>query len=829
MVGLCLLAGVLVAGMLFPVFGAMGVASNQTSNTINSISADLVTTDPPLITTIADSAGNPIARLYDQYRLPVTSDQISPTMKAALISIEDRRFYEHHGVDWKGTIRALISNSSSEDTQGASTLTQQYVKNYLINVVYRDQVGVEEDPDKAVGRERSQEQSVTRKLREAQLSIQLEQKMSKEEILAGYLNVVEFNYRVFGIGAAAQWYFQTTPDKLTVTQSATLAGMVNNPVKYDPWKRPEETLKRRNRVIDTMVETNRLSKEDAAAAKKEPLGVVPEPSRPAANCVGAGPEAGFYCQYVEDYLMNIGMFSMDQLYSGGYTIKTTFDARATSIAKRAVEHQVSKSTDGIANAMAIVQPGKQRHEVKALVANRDYGLDGPAGQTTIGYPYDVMNKFGAGSTYKIFTAAAFLEKGGGIMNQIDTPYQYASRMYKGGADRCPSAGRGERWYCLSNFSENYPGRMTLQDALATSPNTGFVILEERLGNMDPVVDMATRLGLRGTMGTNMSGRTPDPSSKDPQMNQTQSQFFRSKPGNPGNASFTLSPAPVSPLEMANVGATIMSGGVWCPPTPLLEVLDRNGKKLDISKYEEPCEQAVPEPLANTLAVGMSKDDTGSGTSAGAARLFNWNRPMIGKTGTTQAYKSAAFIGATPQLAASVMVFNDGPKPRPICDSQASGAPLRLCGTGSVFGGRAPARTWFEAMGEILGAEPALPLPAPDPRYLNGGDESKVPDVVGDSEADATAQLQNAGYQVKVVKTNRSEPKGMVVNQSPRGAALPGELITIYVSTGYVPPAQTETPPSPPATPPATGGETPGPGPGGNNGGGGGGGGRGGGG
>jgi membrane peptidoglycan carboxypeptidase len=830
MFGLCLLAGVLVAGMLFPVFGAMGVASNQASDTIDSVSADLVTTDPPLITTITDSQGNPIAYMYSQYRLPVTPDQISPAMKGALISIEDRRFYEHHGVDWKGTVRALITNSSSGDTQGASTLTQQYVKNYLINVVYRDQVGVDEDPEKEIGRQRAQEQTVTRKLREARLAIQIEQKMSKEEILAGYLNVVEFTDRVFGVGAAAHAYFGTTADKLTVTQSALLAGMVNNPSLYNPWKRPEETLKRRNRVIDTMVETNRLSRGDAEKAKKEPLGVLPTPAKEGANCVGAGSNNGFFCQYVEDYLMKIGMFSEDQLYSGGYTIKTTFDSRATQVAKAAVEHQVPKTVDGIANTMAIVRPGKQRHEVVALVANRDYGLDGSKGQTQIAYPYGVMNKFGAGSTYKIFTASAFLEHGGGINNVIETPGSFTSSVFSGGGKKCPrtpAPNDGDnRMYCLSNAGEGYPATMTLQQALATSPNTGFVRLEERVG-MDPVVDMASRLGLRETMATNQSGQVPNPGSGDTRVNQSQTQYFRSKPNNPGNASFTLSPAPVSPLEMANVGATLMSGGVWCPPTPLLEVKDRNGKKLDIAKYEEPCEQAVAEPLANSMVQGLSKDDTGSGTSAGSARQFNWTRPMMGKTGTTQEYKSAAFVGATPQLAASTMVFNDGPKPRPICDSLVNGKPPVLCGSGSIYGGRSPARTFFEAMNQILGAEPALPLPPGDPRYMDGGAENQVPNVVGKSQADATQILQQAGFPVAVKQSNRSAPKGTVVNQSPRGGALKGETITIYVSTGYVPPAQTEqpVPPSGGVTPPPTGGATPPPGnggPGGGPGGGGGG-------
>lgn len=784
LLGLCLLAGVLVAGMLFPIVGALGVVSNRASDTIDSVSAELVTTDPPLITTVTDAAGTPIARLFDQYRIPVTPDQISPTMKAALTSVEDRRFYEHNGVDWKGTLRAAISNQTTGDVQGASTLTQQYVKNYLINVVYRG-----DSPEKKVEQKRAQEQTITRKLKEARLAIQLEQKMTKEEILAGYLNVVELTDRVFGIGAAASAYFGTTPAKLTVAQSALLAGMVNNPVLYHPVKRPEEALKRRNFVIDRMVENQKLTSDAAAAAKKEALGVTAV-NKPPANCTGAGPEYGFYCQFVYDYLAKVG-FSQDQLNTGGYTIKTSFDANATKIAKQAAENQVPKGTNGIANTMAIVQPGKQRHQVVALVANRDYGLTKDANQTQFGLPSDIANKFGAGSIYKIFTAAAFLEKGGGINNTVQSPGTHVSRVFKGGGKSCPSAGQPDtRWYCLKNAGEGYPGSMTLQNALATSPNTAFVILEERAG-MEAVVDMASRLGLRDTMASNLQGQAPDPNGDRQEIKLSQSEFFKPTANSPGNASFTLSPAPVSTLELANVAATLMSGGVWCPPTPILEVLDRSGRKVDVA--EQPCEQAVAEGLANTLAVGLGKDHVSPGTAASAARSFRWTRPMVGKTGTTQDHKSAGFVGATPQLAGAVLTFNDSPTPQGICDD-----PTRLCGRGgNIFGGKTPAQTWFEAMTPLHASLPEQGLPQADPRYVDGGPESKVPNVIGKSQEEATGILQNAGYQVVAKSRNDAARKGIVVGQSPRGSALAGETITIYVSTGYVPPPQTSvTPPDP---------------------------------
>ncbi|MCS7483394.1 transglycosylase domain-containing protein [Umezawaea endophytica] len=793
LLGLCLLAGVLLAGTLFPAVGALGVVSNRASDTVDSISADLVTTDPPLITTVTDKDGAPIAYLYDQYRVLTPPDKISPTMKAALISVEDRRFYEHQGVDWKGTLRAAVTNQvGGSVSQGASTLTQQYVKNYLVHVVARNN---------KVEQQKAQEQTIARKAREARISIQLERKLGKDEILARYLNVVPFGSTIYGIAAASQAYFNTTPDKLTVPQAAVLAGMVNSPSALDPEVFPDKALERRNKVIDKMVENDKLTRDAGEASKKEPLGLAVPVRTPPNGCVGAGPENGFFCSYVINYLQKNG-FSEEQLKSGGYTIRTTLDRAITEQAKQAAEAQVPKDTDGIANAMAIVRPGAEKHQVVALVANRDYGLKAEANQTQFDLPSGVENKFGAGSIYKTFTAAAALEKGMGIENTIATPGSHTSRVFKGGGDKCPSTGEPDtRWYCLKNASASYPAQMSLQTALQTSPNTGFVILEEQLG-MDSVVDMASRLGMRETMATNIAGVRPDSKAKQQELRVSQAEFYK---GNGGNASFTLGPAPVSTLELANVAATIISGGKWCPPTPLMEVLDRNGKPVPVN--EQPCEQVVAEPLANTLATGMSKDDQGIGTAADAANRFKWKRPMMGKTGTTEDYKSAAFIGATPDYAASVQTFNDGIEPRGIC----LGARPRLCGGGDIFGGSLPARTWFDTMTRVLGDSPALPLPPTDERYLKGGSEIRIPDVVGRNVNDATRTLEQAGYKVSTQDRNSEQSKGTVVSQTPRGNALKGATIVLFISSGYVPPPQTSESPAPGQGEPAPGGVTPPPG------------------
>ncbi|WIY04943.1 transglycosylase domain-containing protein [Amycolatopsis mongoliensis] len=713
LIGLCLLAGVLVAGMLFPVVGAAGVMSNQASETVEKTSSDLADIPPPLVTTVTDNTGKPIATLYDQYRLPVNENQINEAMKWALVSVEDKRFYEHHGVDWQGTLRAAVSNSTGADTQGASTLTQQYVKNYLINVVYRN------DP---VGQKKAQEQSVARKLKEARIAIQLETKLSKQQILAGYLNIVEFSRQIYGIGAAAHAYFDTTPEKLTVPQAALLAGLVNNPINNDPWKHADKATARRNLVLDRMVENKKLAKADADRFKGEPLGVVADfPAKPAANCIGAGPESGFFCQYVEDYLLKSGL-TKDQLYTGGYTIKSTLDERANHEAKVSAEAQVKKTQPYVANTLSLVRPGKDRHEVVALAANRDYGQNQDEGQTTYALPTGVYNTGGAGSTYKIFTSAAALDKGvAGIYSPVDVPDSYTSHVFTGGGNSCPKTGPplNSRWYCVGNagdYSRIAQGA-TLQTALATSPNTAFVELEDRLGSTAPGIDMAKRLGMRDTMASNIGGGTVDPKSDDPGRNKSQAEAYGPNGRSPGFGAFTLGFSPLSGLELGNVAATLLSGGVWCPPTPIAAVTDRNGAPVPVK--EAPCEQAVPEALANTLAVGMSKDDQPGGTSAAAASAVGWDRPIIGKTGTTQGNVSATFVGGTPQLAGAAMTFKFGGGQGGICD--AGPGNVRVCGGGNIFGGKAPARTWFGAMKNIMDAgQPRMELPQPDPQYMGGG-------------------------------------------------------------------------------------------------------------
>ncbi|MBA8825143.1 membrane peptidoglycan carboxypeptidase [Saccharopolyspora lacisalsi] len=686
--GLCVLSGVLVASLAMPMAFGAGAFVNETTSAMSNMSATMAKGQMPLTTKVTDRNGKPLAYFYDDYRIPTPKERISQTMKVAITAIEDKRFWDHRGVDWQGTMRAMAANiSSGSVTQGASTITQQYVKNYRVHVL----------ADNDVERQEAQATTVARKLREARIAVELERTMSKKEILAGYLNVVPFGNQTFGVGAAAQTYFGTTPDKLSIPQSALLAAIVNAPGALNPNTNPQDALQRRNLVIDLMAShSNRFRISEAAAerAKKQPLDVLSPLGRPPNGCVtiGDGAANGFFCNYVLDYLRRAGI-DRDKLDGGGYTIRTTMSREDTQEAKKAAEAQVPTRTPGIANAMAVVEPGKDKHKVRALVANRDYGNDASKGQTARDIVSDVQ-PFGAGSVFKIFTAAAALKQGKSIHDVIPVPPTYSSTKY----------GKPGDPYTVGNAEGVAPGPRTLQDALATSPNTGFIMLEEKVG-VDNVVNMASKLGLRRSLNkTDAQGK----SLQKGEMSEAETVKKYD------SGSFTLGVSSVSVLELSNVMATISSGGVWCPPTPLESVKDRNGDPVRLP--EAPCEQVVSPHVAAALAQGLGKDHLPGGTSHAAAKSSGWNRPVMAKTGTTQRYHSAAFVGATPQMAGAVLTFTSGSDLEGICVG-GPGKPPYLCGDngGNLYGGTVPGRTWYNAMTKIHEGLPVAPLPGIPPR------------------------------------------------------------------------------------------------------------------
>ena len=767
----CLLASVIMAALLFPVVGGLGLVSNRASDVVANGSAQLVEGQVPAVTTMVDAKGNTIAWLYSQRRFEVPSDKIADTMKLAIVSIEDKRFAEHNGVDVQGTLTGLAGFIRGDaDTRGGSTIEQQYVKNYQLLVL------AQTDAEKRA----AVETTPARKLREIRMALTLDKTFTKPEILTRYLNLVSFGNGAFGIQDAAQTYFGIDASALNWQQSALLAGLVQSTSTLNPYTNPDGALARRNLVLDTMIENLPDRADELRAAKQEPLGILPQPNELPRGCIAAGDRA-FFCDYVQEYLARAGL-SKDQIAKGGYLIKTTLDPDVQGSVKSAVDSLAPPDINGIASVMSVILPGKTAHPVVAMVSNRTYGLDTAAGETMQPQPFSLVGD-GAGSIFKIFTTAAAMDMGLGIGANLDAPVRFEAKgLGSGGARGCPS-----NTWCVQNAG-NYRGSMSVTDALAQSPNTAFAKLISQVG-VQRTVDMAVKLGLRSYAEPG----TARP--YDPETNESLADYI--KRYNLG--SFTLGPIEVNALELSNVAATLASGGVWCPPNPIDKLYDRLGNEVAVTT--ETCDQVVPEGLANTLSNALSKDDT-NGTAANSAGSVGWGLPMSGKTGTTEAHRSSGFLGYTNRYAAASYIYDDSPNPTDLCSW-----PLRQCGDGNLYGGNEPAKTWFSAMKPIAESFGDVTMPPTDPRYVDGAPGSRVPSVAGLSQDSARDRIKESGFQVadQANPINSASPYGTVVGTSPGGQTVPGSIVTILISNG-IPPAPP--PPPPGAPPPPPDGEPP---------------------
>src|SRR6476469_4649696 len=262
----CLLASVVVAALMFPVVGGFGLLSNRASDVVANGSAQLVEGEVPQVSTMVDAKGNTIAWLYSQRRFEVPTDQIANTMKLALVSIEDKRFAEHNGVDWQGTLTGLTGYMSGDmDTRGGSTIEQQYVKNYQLLVT------AQSDAE----RRAAVAFSPARKMREIRMALTLDETFTKAEILTRYLNLLSFGNNAYGVQDAARTYFGIDASQLNWQQAALLAGMVQSESSLNPYINPAGALARRNVVLDTMIKNLPHQAAELRAAIATPLGVMP--------------------------------------------------------------------------------------------------------------------------------------------------------------------------------------------------------------------------------------------------------------------------------------------------------------------------------------------------------------------------------------------------------------------------------------------------------------------------------------------------------------------------------------------------------------------------
>ncbi|MFF3060832.1 transglycosylase domain-containing protein [Streptomyces sp. NPDC057909] len=681
--GVAALSGVVLAGIALPAAGALGLAAKGTVEGFDEIPANLKT--PPLSqrTTILDSKGGAIATVYSRDRTVVPLKNISPYMQKAIVAIEDARFYQHGAVDLKGILRAMNRNVQSGGTaQGASTLTQQYVKN-----VFVEEAG--DDPDKVA---QATQQTIGRKVQELKYAIQVEEELGKKKILENYLNITFFGQQAYGIEAASHRYFSKSAKDLKLEEAALLAGLVQSPSRYDPVNDTEEATKRRNTVLQRMADVGDISQATAEKAQSTPIKL--KVSKPKNGCITAVSGAGFFCDYVRQVFLTDPAFGKTKedrakiWNRGGLTVRTTLDPQAQQGVQDSIKSHVYK-TDKVATAVTLVQPGTGR--IMGMGQSKPYGL----GPNETQYNYSVNKDMGGsnfgfptGSTFKPFLAAAAIEGGKPATQMYSAPYEMD---YPDTVQTCgkPWVNNSVPKYHLENESESEEGPYALKEAMEMSVNTYFVQMLQDIG-MCPVSHMTDKLGVVQGDGTKL-------------------------PQNP--SALTLGSNGLSPLTMASAYAAFANRGTYCTPIAIESVKTANGDSLPVPKTT--CTQAMSQTTAdtvNTLLRGVV--DSGTGREAGLQ-----SRDNAGKTGTTDARKNAWFVGYTPNMSGAVWVGS--PSQSVEMEQITIGGVYR----DKVYGGEVPGPIWRDAMTNALNGQPAPPfntvdIPDPPRDEDEGGDEDR---------------------------------------------------------------------------------------------------------
>jgi membrane peptidoglycan carboxypeptidase len=642
--GISVLAGVLAAGLLVPVAAAAGTGATASIDFFEELPVELergALAQPTRIVAADDSL---IATLYEENRQPVTLDQVAPSMQDALVAIEDYRYYDHGGVDIEGVLGAIASNLSSGTNRGASTLTQQFVNNVLIDTARRN--------DEAVTT-LSGTKTPGDKLREMKLAIAVEKEMSKDEILEGYLNIVPFSGTTFGVQAASQYFFGVDAIDLTIPQSALLAGLVNGPSAYSPTGNPEGSLQRRNLVIGAMLEHGKISQEEHDAAIATDLGLNLTPTL--SGCVGAD-QAPYYCDYVTHLILNDPAYGETEqeretvLYRSGLTIKTTLDPRVQNAAQTAVSETANPDiTDGrVGHTMVSLDP--RTGNILSMAQNTRYNPEGGEGNTVLNFNVDEFDGgdptkslgggggFQPGSTYKPFTVAAWLEDGKSLNQVVDgskRTYPQGDRWRAG----CAPGGNFEIFeedgYTPQNYGDINYRNTTILEGLAQSLNTITMSSAKQL-DLCRIRDIAFDLGVH-------QARSSD----------GEKERFLYDP-----SSLIGSGGEAAPMSLATAYSGFANDGVVCTPRALTEVTAVDGTSYPVPAVT--CDRKIPADVAR--GVNYATQEV---MKSGSGQLLEYGGiPMAGKTGTNDARSQTWFMGYNSGMVTASWVGNwqgEGPE------------------------------------------------------------------------------------------------------------------------------------------------------------------------
>ena len=601
------LMGVVTAGMLVPVAGPTALAAKSVPSVFNELPGDLQTVAPAEESQLLDSSGGVIAHFYDKQRIVVPSANIADVMKKAIVAIEDKRFYEHNGVDATGIARALVTNLGDSGRQGASTITQQYVRNSLAERGY-----LEGDADQVSA---ATEQTTERKLREIKYALALEKTQSKDEILTGYLNIAPFGPITYGVEAASQRYFSKSASELNYLEAALLAGLVQSPVQYDPLTHPEAAQERRDTVLATMLDQGVITQEEYDEGIATTVDSMLHPTVSSEGCSGADSSKAYFCDYVLSQFLEDPTFGATRiererlLKTQGITIRTTLDTAKQDAAYAALTNAIPVGdASGLNDALVSLDP--RTGKVLAMAQNTTYGIE--AGQTMSNYSAD--GNFQVGSTFKVFTLLQWFKEGHSAYETVGS----ANTFYPNGSFKCDGRSITTEGYQVNDLAGK-TGTMNVVRATGQSVNQAFV-------NMASRVDFCSIFETAYNMGITEDGEVPSPF--------------------PANILGSVS---ASPLQMASVFATIANSGQQCKPQSIESVTDRDENVL--KEFAADCKEVISPDLANKTAALLTAS---AGQYYTSTRLGD-GRPFAAKSGTTDGHANTWLTGFTPSLATAVWV------------------------------------------------------------------------------------------------------------------------------------------------------------------------------